>query len=82
MPIENADLSSSRFSRCIESARAILRDAADRWAAGDAEEPATLHVLLDVLQVFAKERFLLFPAEAGMGASRPRGRRPAPKAAV
>ena len=54
----------SEFARTLDEARALLRDAADRWARGDAEDPTTLDVLLTILEVFARDRFLLFPTEA------------------
>ncbi|MCU0722829.1 MAG: hypothetical protein MUC63_04325 [Planctomycetes bacterium] len=49
------------FTRCMDEAQAILRDAADSWAAGDAETPSTLEMLVGVLQVFAQGGFLSFP---------------------
>jgi hypothetical protein len=53
-----------KFNQCLEEARALLRDAADVWALGDAENPPTLDVLLNILQAFAKEGFLFFPSDA------------------
>jgi hypothetical protein len=49
------------FTRCMDEAQALLRDAADSWAAGDPERPSTLEMLVGVLQVFAQGGFLAFP---------------------
>jgi hypothetical protein len=49
------------FSACMEEAQAILRDAADGWAAGDPERPTTLETLVGVLQVFVRGGLLAFP---------------------
>ncbi|MHC4600943.1 MAG: hypothetical protein ACYS47_18275 [Planctomycetota bacterium] len=62
----------ANFARCLEKARALLRDSADWWARGDPEEPATLEVLLNLLQMFAREGFLYFPTEAGIDTAVPR----------
>ena len=63
--------STKKFARCLDNARALLRDAADVWALGDPEEPPTLDVLLTILQAFAKEGFLFFPTEAGINTAVP-----------
>ena len=60
-----------RFARCLEEARALLRDSADWWARGDPEEPATLEVLLNILRMFAREDFLYFPSELNPAAASP-----------
>ncbi|GEM_PF-3129627 len=51
------------FHQGLEEARAILCDAADAWAEGDPECPATLAVLVDVLRAFANRGLLAFPGE-------------------
>ncbi|MHC4777035.1 MAG: hypothetical protein ACYTFG_00510 [Planctomycetota bacterium] len=61
-----------KFARCLEEARGVLRDAADFWAKGDPEDPSTLEVLLTMLQAFAREGFLYFPTEVGLGAASPK----------
>jgi len=48
----------SRFERCVNQAHAILRKAADQWALGHPEQPATREVLEEVIRVFEHEHFL------------------------
>ncbi|GMV80736.1 MAG: hypothetical protein AMXMBFR7_19200 [Planctomycetota bacterium] len=51
----------SRFEECMETAHRLLRKAADEWAIGDPEVPATEAILNDILRVFEKSKFLRRP---------------------
>jgi len=50
-----------RFEAATAEALVLLRRAADEWAQGNPEEPATEAVLEGLLRVFEKERFLRRP---------------------
>jgi hypothetical protein len=51
-----------RFQACTDAALELLRKAADEWAEGNPEEPATERVLGDILRILEKERFLRRPS--------------------
>jgi hypothetical protein len=50
-----------RFERCQAEALQILKRAADEWAEGHPEQPATEDILRDILRVFEREKFLRRP---------------------
>jgi hypothetical protein len=50
-----------RFEAATAEALALLQRAADEWAQGNPEEPATASVLEDLLRIFEKEHFLRRP---------------------
>jgi hypothetical protein len=54
-----------RFEQCMDEAQALMRRAADEWAHGDPENPPTERVLAEILQVFARDKFLKRPFGAG-----------------
>jgi hypothetical protein len=54
-----------RFDACLDGANKLLRRAADEWAKGNPENPSTKEVLNEVLDIFAKERFLKRPYGTG-----------------
>lgn len=54
-----------RYERALQDAHRLLRRAADEWAKGDPELPATEEVLTQILEVFMKAKFLRLPFGAG-----------------
>lgn len=50
-----------QFEEATRDALETLRRAADEWAEGDPEQPATQDVLRQVLQPFIRRRFLRRP---------------------
>jgi hypothetical protein len=50
-----------RFEAATAGALGVLRRAADEWAKGHPEEPATEAVLQEILRIFEKEHFLRRP---------------------
>ena len=53
------------YDRCLDDALRRLRKAADEWATGHPEQPPTKVVLDEILEIFAREKFLKRPYGAG-----------------
>lgn len=50
-----------RFEQCKTDAKKLLDKAATEWSKGDPSNPATEEILLGVLAIFIKERFMRPP---------------------
>ena len=50
-----------RFDDCLRDAHRLLMQAADEWAEGNPEEPPTMKVLNDILDVFVDRKLLTRP---------------------
>jgi hypothetical protein len=54
-----------RFDACLNEVNKLLRRAADEWAKGNPEDPLTKDVLNQILDIFAREKFLKRPYGKG-----------------
>ena len=54
-----------RYKRCVERAHRLLMKAADEWAKGNSEQPPTIDVLNEIIDVFARQKLLIRPFGRG-----------------